>query len=260
MPLTVTLFPPEKGMLSFPGKSPLPSVWLAQLLSPTLLPAVIKFLRLTDGRDKSMKLVQYTLKLLLMRYLLAPQHKGLRTHLSALVSSFSTTRKITRLAHAIEPINELHSISLEGVPKGLSGYPLFRWQLGVFSTLLGVGNDLLDDMYCLAKIKVLPAHIGDWAERRSLYCWFSSICIDVHENIAQQRALARKIPLLPEEEQGAAAEKLYWVRLSLFKLLADGFFCSYDLSRATWSDEAYVGAGWLSGVLGTYKLWVKTNP
>ncbi|KAI9229134.1 MAG: peroxisomal biogenesis factor 11 [Piptocephalis tieghemiana] len=241
------------------------SLLLAKALSPTLLPACIRFLKVSDGRDKTMKLVQYTLKLVLLSHLRSPKHELLRTRLSALVSSFSTTRKILRLAHVLEPIEELRETWVKGQPKGLRRYDLIRWYLGTLSAFLGVWNDLFDDIYCLAKIKVLSAQAGEWAERRSLYCWMGSIVLDVHENMAQQQVLTQRIHHLskisPEgdEERFKLENKLYWLRISLVKFLADGFFCGYDLANASWSERAYITSGWFSGVMSTYKLWVKTN-
>ncbi|RKP11961.1 peroxisomal biogenesis factor 11 [Piptocephalis cylindrospora] len=258
MPLTVTVFPRKKGQESTvkgegPSSATPVSLLLATLLSPTLLPACIKFLKVSDGRDKTMKLVQYTLKLLLLSHLRSSKHKVLRTRLSALVSSFSTTRKILRLAHVIEPIEELRDTWVTGRPQGS------------LSAFLGVWNDLFDDIYCLAKIKVLSGRAGDWAERPSLYCWMASTILEIHENVAQQHDLSRRIHHLPkfasedDEERAKLEGKLYWLRISLVKFLCDGFFCGYDLANASWSERAYITSGWLSGIMSTYKLWVKTN-
>ncbi|RKP10917.1 peroxisomal biogenesis factor 11, partial [Thamnocephalis sphaerospora] len=229
------------------------------------------FVRQTDGRDKAMKLVQYSLKVLLWLALHRPRDARLRKRLSALVSAFSSTRKMIRLTHWVEPLKNLVEWSASGVP-----------------ITLGVLNDFFDDVYCLCRIKCLPKRFEHVSERWSLWCWYIGLWIDLHSNLMDQlriRAQIRKQTRLlthattkqsqtatltwqmsddaaqcQEEIDAKLAtlrEKEYWLRVSGGKLLGDFAFCTYDLFNWSFSDGWPAMTGLASGVLSSHKLWVK---
>lgn len=152
---------------------------------------VRKVLTITDGRDKALKLIQYFIKIVLHHGFITKRWP-LHASLSALASNFSTTRKIIRLGHIIEPTAELYNAAYTSSPKKLPTTTTERLLsfLSILGLVFGVGNDLADDVFCLSKIGVLPASWAKKAEPWSYRCWFAAILIDIHQMtrdiIAQQ--------------------------------------------------------------------------
>ena len=89
-----------------------------------------KVLLLTDGRDKSLKLIQYLSKLLIWAQVLNGKQIKRATNLA---SQLSLTRKIIRLAHWLDSVNDLANL------KQMNWYPLFY----AFNSILN-GNNLFD--------------------------------------------------------------------------------------------------------------------
>jgi hypothetical protein len=260
-----------------------------------LLTIYLRFVRQTDGRDKTMKLIQYSLKVLLWRAIKSPQDKVLRQRLSALVKAFSTTRKIIRLGHWLEPyeeiINWLASMPIRSkhanqqlaktASKSMSTIVLAKWLWDGVPPVVGFLNDLFDDIYCLCRINCLPKWMEDPSEIWSLRCWFLGIWLDLYNNTMEQLAVKRKINVqrqivarlqqdIAEYEHGRQPlqvaektlavlyDKQYWLRVSCGKFLGDLGFCTYDLFHWRFSDGWPALTGLLSGMLSAHKLWVKT--
>jgi hypothetical protein len=251
-----------------------------------------KVLTLTDGRDKALKLIQYFIKIILHHGFVSKQ-RSLYASLAALASNFSTTRKIIRLGHIIEPAAELYNIAYTS-PKKLPKTSKERVLsfLSILGLVFGLGNDLADDIYCLSKINVLPASWAKKAEPWSYRCWFAAILIDSHQMIRDiltqkakmnewQRVHAQTKSKELEEEHSRNTlhdelswidktdranliqewkdmeDKLFWLRLSLVKTMMDGGFCGYDLFQFQFSAGFQAWTGFISGVLSAYKLWCK---
>ncbi|RKP22765.1 hypothetical protein SYNPS1DRAFT_25367, partial [Syncephalis pseudoplumigaleata] len=149
-----------------------------------------------------MKLIQYTLKVLLWRAMKNPRDKLLRQRLSALTKAFSTTRKIIRLGHWLEPYEEIddwlatmpaEQRQVGKVPRSIGAAVLARWLWQGVPPVVGFLNDLFDDVYCLCRINCLPQWMEDPSEIWSLRCWFTGILLDLHGNVREQLVVRRKI-------------------------------------------------------------------
>lgn len=322
--------------LPTPAESPLPTpppVDLVKRQSPALslafhhLTTLRKFLVVTDGRDKALKLVQYIVKFFLWSYLDARKkhHSELHGHLHALASHFSTTRKIIRLGHVVEPYGEL--VDFASLPSLSTTAPrrerVFRALAAVYCAL-ALAQDVSDDVYCLAKIGAIPRHLAKQAESWSIKLWFVAIWLDVHKNLwdtwlvhekmqrlkheineREKRRRARKedqkdeelsydviefdfeLERREKEDEERMREKMFWLQLSLVKLLMDGAFCGefltlfscrmklrsfnyvvnyfpsifsgYDYFQCNFSDGFQAVTGLASGLLSSYKLWYKCS-
>ncbi|KAH8555381.1 peroxisomal biogenesis factor 11 [Umbelopsis sp. PMI_123] len=167
-----------------------------KILQPTSKPPVTilrKVLTLTDGRDKALKLIQYFIKIILHHGFIEKK-RSMHASLSALASNFSTTRKIIRLGHIIEPAAELYNIAYTSPRK----FPVTTKEkvdsfLRIMSLVFGIGNDLADDIYCLSKINVMPATWAKKAEPWSYRCWFTAILIDTQHMIRDIMAQQQKM-------------------------------------------------------------------
>lgn len=180
-----------------PTSPPPPSIPRLKLYSHFFL-LVQKYLKELDGRDKSIKVIQYAFKILLHHGLVNPKHW------SSMVSSFSLTRKILRLGLAIGPTRKL---LLEPTPS--------LWNSCVLVN--EIGNTVADDIYCLYKLGVVNSKLGKRAEVISMYCWFLGIMHDLHENYQTLQQLKAK----GSDQQ----EKIFMTQISLSKLMMDGIFC-----------------------------------
>ncbi|KAI8052953.1 hypothetical protein BDF22DRAFT_686216 [Syncephalis plumigaleata] len=261
-----------------------------------LLTTYLRFVRQTDGRDKTMKLIQYSLKVLLWRAIKNPRDKVFRQRLSALVKAFSTTRKIIRLGHWLEPYEEIldwlvnipiqsRQVSNQQLAKStLKSMPttvFAKWLWDGVPPVVGFLNDFFDDIYCLCRINCLPKWMEDPSEIWSLRCWFLGIWLDLYGNAMDQLALKRKIKVqqlivdrlrkdpteyehgmqslqVAEKALAVLYDKQYWLRISCGKFLGDLGFCTYDLFHWQFSDGWPALTGLLSGMLSAHKLWVKT--
>jgi hypothetical protein len=136
-----------------------------------------------------------------------------------------------RLGHWLEP---LHALSTR--PKT---------QLELLNTVLGLLNDVSDDVYCLSKIGLIDGVYGKIAEPWSNRLWMSTILLDMQE-LVHQHSITK-------------GEERYWIRIILTKLFGDLMFCAYDMYKWEFSEAWPIGTGMASGVLGAYKLWHKTS-
>jgi hypothetical protein len=167
----------------------------------------------------------------------------------ALTSHFSMTRKILRLAHALEPYSELSSLQLSS-----DNY------LEYLNGQLSVASDLSDDVICLAKMNILDSKWIDKMTPVSDRCWFMTIWLDMYENTRKTLELIQKRNKEEDEKNIYLLEqKIFMQRVSMVKLLSDLVFCSVDVFYL--GDRVNPGwqnvSGLVSAVLGTFKLYVK---
>ena len=197
-----------------------------------------RILLLSDGRDKILKIIQYVSKILLIHRALSVNSAKKANNLA---SSFSTGRKILRLAHFLDGIEELYT----------NKQSLFSF----FSVLVGILNDVSDDFVCLAKIGFLDKKWSDKFTPVSDRLWYLSVYLDVWDCLDGLQSIRKKAEKDPAQ-QAAIKEKLRIQRVSLIKLLADYVFCSIDVFKLDW-ERTQVYAGLVAAVLGSYKLYVK---
>jgi len=201
-PLPVHAFPPR-------------SIDAVKVFRSTLL--------VTEGRDKVVKLLQYTSRLILL--LSSAPSKRLRPF----ISQMSMTRKVLKLGHAIFPYLEL---TQERIPK-----------LVLIRAVVEIINDFWDDVYCLSRIGLLRSQrlqtVSEvWANR----AWMMGIIMDLHVLMERRSTMTKKlgavdekkllaVGVLENQEQQMRRKLLteaYWIDISIVKLLADfGFCCTF---------------------------------
>ncbi|RIB17683.1 peroxisomal biogenesis factor 11 [Gigaspora rosea] len=228
-------------------------------------PSTIEILRRllvhSDGRDKTLKIIQYFGKIILwLQASKTPKSKyGPTPRLKAMTSQFSTTRKIIRLAHFIEPYSDLcdYCSGARRTSRSSTSYEKFVHYLGSINAFLSILNDLFDDLYCLGKIDIIDKSIAKWAEPKAIKLWFFCICLDIHETFFKIYQIKNKIKKANSEESEKYQQKLYWLNISLTKLIMDFLFCGYDFFGLTFSDGVQAFSGFFAGILSFYKLWDK---
>ncbi|KAI9139598.1 peroxisomal biogenesis factor 11 [Paraphysoderma sedebokerense] len=232
-----------------------------------------KMLQLTDGKDKSLKLIQYFVKILLYKYITKTKNPNLHPRLSNLASNFSTSRKILRLGHWVDPVNDFLELPLKPstfLPLSLfnttSQQPLHQRILDYLNNInvvIGILNDLCDDVYAFAKIGVIKsANIKQKSEIWSSKLWMASICIDLMNGwLSLKKALGSyEISKKNEAEKSKQLdmkEKAKMSMVSFTKLLFDFGFCYCDLVPLKSGDGIQAFTGFGSAMLGSYKVWVK---
>ncbi|CAG8563681.1 4096_t:CDS:10 [Ambispora gerdemannii] len=247
----------------------------ASLISPkrAKLPPVEVFRRLvalSDGRDKTLKIIQYSAKLylwaflspssVLLKYRISTS-TFLKPRLSALTSNFSTTRKILRLAHFIEPYNELRDYITGDYKYPVDKIEILIYYIGFLNSIVGLLNDFFDDLYCLGKIGVLSKTIEKRAEPIAIRFWFFTILLDVNDCLLKVWLLNAKMRKVKdrcnEEEWKKLEEKKYWLKYNLVKFLMDLGFCGYDFFGLAFSDGWQAITGLIAGILSFHKLWIR---
>ncbi|KAF9141788.1 Peroxisomal membrane protein PMP27 [Mortierella sp. GBA39] len=238
-----------------------------------------------DGRDKTIKVIQYFAKVFLWLFLSDPkQYAVLATRLKALAKQFSTTRKVLRLGHFIDPMASVLTLAValrsnlrkQGLRQTLDKAPSQKWsntlrgRLGYLNTVLGFVQDISDDIYCLGVIGVLDRNFSDKAEPWSNRLWMVGVSIDLHENLQTIRDVRKQITALEvqmaiegdqdvEQEKSRQAQhvklttKLHWLKVTTVKLGGDFLFCGYDNLHCSFSDGFQAVTGFISGLAGAYK-------
>ncbi|KAG0306387.1 hypothetical protein BGZ98_002463 [Dissophora globulifera] len=241
---------------------------------------------LVDGRDKTIKVVQYFAKTILWLFLSNPvRYEILATRLKALAKQFSTTRKVLRLGHFVDPMATVLTMAVtlraslrkHGVRQMVDKAPSQTWKntvrdrLGSLNSVLGFCQDISDDIYCLGVIGVLDRSFTDKAEPWSNRLWMAGVSIDLHENLQSIRDVRKQIKALemkkPSNDSDSEEElkawsaqhtklttKVHWLQVTTVKLGGDFLFCAYDNLHCSFSDGFQAVAGLVSGIAGAYKF------
>ncbi|KAF9184761.1 Peroxisomal membrane protein PMP27 [Haplosporangium sp. Z 767] len=244
---------------------------------------------LVDGRDKTIKVIQYFAKVFLWLFLSdAKQYAVLASRIKALAKQFSTTRKVLRLGHFVEPMVTTLTIASalrtklrgRGLRQTLNKAPSQTWRntirdrLGRLNNVLGFIQDISDDICCLSTIGVLDRSFSDKAEPWSCRLWMAGVTIDLHENLQTIRDVRKQIKSLEhtmmqrdsdqekddEERKALSAQytklttKLHWLQVTTVKLTGDFLFCGYDYLHCSFSDGFQAVTGLISGIAGAYKF------
>ncbi|KAG9286646.1 hypothetical protein G9A89_012196 [Geosiphon pyriformis] len=227
---------------------------------------------LSDGRDKTLKIIQYSAKLYLWAVLspssLLAKHRlhtsvssTIKPRLSALTSHFSTTRKIFRLAHFLEPYTEFRDYVT-----GANAYPYdvaerLIYYIGFINSIVGMLNDFFDDVYCLGKIGVFNKGVAKKAEPIAIRFWFFNILLDINNCLIKiwlvNAAMRNVKGKGTEEELKKLKGKRYWLIYNLAKFSADLGFCGYDFFGFQFSDGWQAITGLIAGLLSFNKLWIR---
>ena len=197
--------------------------------TPSTSPDTVRILHdallLTEGRDKVVKLIQYTSRLLVL-FPFIPSKR-----LRPLISQMSMTRKVIKLGHGIYPYVEL-------TKGGLRTFALVR-------EIVEILNDFWDDVYCLSRIGFLRSRkLQQLSEAWANRAWMIGIIMDLYVLMQKRNVVKAKLETAPktflevggatsEKDQAISQKKLsteaYWIDVSTVKLLADLGFCCISL-------------------------------
>ncbi|KAI8924199.1 peroxisomal biogenesis factor 11-domain-containing protein [Entophlyctis helioformis] len=236
------------------------------LLQSLLFRAMVfrKILLLNDGRDKVLKCFQYTAKVLLWCLITdAKRFPGSHTRASIIASQFSTTRKIIRLGHWLEPLNDHLALAKDGYVKLSPSMSVSDKTIRVLAPLaawLGIINDISDDIVCVGKLGLVDKAWVKWATPISDRLWYASIFIDLHEAANGLRKLRYAMQQTTDAVERAKIQaKVTMQYVTLAKLSMDFVFCSVDVFELgdRVSDGWQAVTGFAAAILGTYKLYVK---
>ncbi|KAJ9082171.1 hypothetical protein DSO57_1006908 [Entomophthora muscae] len=233
----------------------------------------------TDGRDKSMKTIQYTLSVLMITVL--RKHKilpHLHASINGIMSMFGDARKVVRLANFTGFFSKLVYL-VQG--RGFSPYQTLtpiddrHYPLLIIKTASEFLNAITDDLFCLSRFNVIDKELGTNAKQLSIKLWWTSLSIDFYLNLLKFTSCKSKLAIATAKtnsseksnedtdiKQPNIAElnaQLYNFKLNLVKIFSDMIFCGYDLFHIKSNLEYMHFAAVVSGFIGYYRLWVKTN-
>ena len=217
----------QPSLSSLQSKEAHPPVSKPSLFPHDAVKIVHDAILLTEGRDKVVKLLQYTSRLLL----LFPSTPTKR--LRPFISQMSMTRKVIKLGHGIFPYVELTN-------GGLGTFALVR-------ALVEILNDFWDDVYCLSRIGLLRSpKVQRWSETWANRAWMTGIIMDLYVLMQKRSVMLVKLGTARNKKyldvrSGAddhvIREKLsveaYWIDVSIAKLLADLGFCGASFNYLT---------------------------
>ncbi|KAI7899166.1 uncharacterized protein BX663DRAFT_222315 [Cokeromyces recurvatus] len=197
-----------------------------------------KFLKHLDGREKSMKIIQYFLKVIL---LYRP-----RPFIHNLTNQLSLTRQLLSLGTAIDDFH-----SLQRQPTNL--FILNR-----------IVNAIADDIYCLCRI-IQPRNkrLQHYAALIAAYCWFMSILVNLKRQMREwSRDRMNKVTVLK-----SIADLVFCGKMIIFLYLCDELLfiyiylkknvCCYigcDIFHPSCHGQLQAWSGLISGLLAGYKM------
>lgn len=202
------------------------------------------------GTDKTIKLIQYTGRLLLWAtkqqfflqrkpLVLLYQLLELDARLNGMVSNFSQFRKIIKLGEWLAPTEDLLT----------SKHPFTS--LSYTKEIMEVVNTVGDDIYCLAKMGVVRNKtLGRNGELMANWGWYGAIFLNIRVALETYR-----VAVLSGNKND-----IFDAKLTLFKLANDFIFCTIDCLEPKGLSNIYqTVTGLSSGCVGFYKLWVKIS-
>lgn len=202
------------------------------------------------GLDKTIKLIQYTGRLLLWatkqrfftqqrKLVLLWKLAEMELRLNGLVSNFSMFRKIIKLGEWLGPVEDL--ITSKNATTSL------KYQAEVLEVINTIG----DDIYCLSKIGVVRGkRLGRNGELMANWGWYGAILINIKVAVETYRLAAK----------GGDGAAIWDAQLTLFKLANDFIFCTIDCLEPKGISNVYqTVTGLASGSVGFYKLWKKIS-
>jgi hypothetical protein len=218
------------------------------------LASILKVLRQTDGRDKTLKIIQYLSKVHILSLSPLQVKTDSAKKLQLLVSAFSMARKIIRLGHGLEPLEEL----IENCSHCSLGSSKQLVTIGNLNAFLSAVNEFFDDMVCLCKIGVVSKERGLWYEFYANYLWLICTMIDLRDQFeAHKKLVGKQKKDDTSTESKELKEKLFVNRISIAKLMADFLFCYYDIMEFDAAPRVQALCALIAGSIGWYKLYLK---
>ncbi|OBZ76489.1 hypothetical protein A0H81_03552 [Grifola frondosa] len=228
-----------------------------------------ELLKTSNGRDKTFKLMQYSLRMYLLFHttiMASPglRHKGRRPweaelmkRLQSAIAGFSLTRKCLILFNWLPPLTailaEHSSVPFSTGSQKQKPKPLLHTFLHASPpVLLEFVNGLADDAYTFSRLGLVGTRAGEQAGRLADWCWFASTLVNLVENSVERNVILDlqhqvESRLYTESMTGAtsksnpAANKIdekelarlqrqdYWIQITRIKLLMDLVYVSYNV-------------------------------
>lgn len=197
------------------------------------------FLKITSNRDKALKVIQYTLKLVILRRKRSKNIEGLKAFQN-IASALSLARLIYRLGDWIHPIYD----ELPAIIKGNIDYT----SIGFLESSMSFVNAILDDLITIDKCSKgeFPAfseHTTAFLELWSTKLWLGTTLINLYLQL-------KKISLTGNYDRKVQL-------LTVSKLACDVIFCLYDINDFPRYKELPIIAGLLAATIGIYKEILK---
>ncbi|EMD40555.1 hypothetical protein CERSUDRAFT_80223 [Gelatoporia subvermispora B] len=169
-----------------------------------------ELLKTSDGRDKTFKLLQYSLRLyLLFHAVVAPLRSRARNpwelelikRLESTVAGLSLTRKCLILFNWLTPLTSIQAQNSEDVyvpsgtlKKSSRHKPKPKPLLHTFlhappPVLLDFVNGISDDIYTFSRLGLIGKRTGARAARFADWCWFASTLVNLVENGVQRSVI-----------------------------------------------------------------------
>ncbi|XAO22847.1 hypothetical protein I312_101622 [Cryptococcus bacillisporus CA1280] len=243
--------PPALGAASLDGGEYLRRRAVTATGKPILAVQVMaKLMDSSNGRDKFLKCVQYTLKTYL--YILSLPLPALplppsparwlsahRRRLSLCIASLSLVRKCLLLLNPLRPLASL-----------LSPAPMSPRQMILH--LVDLAGAIADDLVCLARIALLRRTLGQRAEAWANRFWLLTTLIGLY-----------KLHFTEHETTSKTKEQVKEAKWTNRKLLADLLFVSYDILdphlpspiRSILGEPLKCTTGLVSGFISLTKLY-----
>ncbi|KAF1800925.1 hypothetical protein V8B55DRAFT_1599345 [Mucor lusitanicus] len=229
---------------------------------PSTFTVVQRILKDLDGRDKSMKIIQYMIKILLYHHsntTTTTTHQSAHLkQLTSLATQFSITRQVLCLGNASQDVKQLFAVKRD----------LYKQLLLINS----IANAVSDDVYCLHRIGVLPQRAwGRYSEVISAHCWFLSIIVGLSKNFES----------MCRAEVYGTQQELRLAQMTVCKSVADLLFCGElqhvvvacnddliylqcvmlgcDVFHPSFSKGLQAWSGLISGLLAGYKVYQRVR-
>lgn len=203
--------------------------------SPLAIVALVaKLIKNVSNRDKFLKVLQYSMKIRLLKGT-SSLNKETADVLRSLASVLSLSRLVYRLGDWLEP---LHDVINDG-PK---------MSLPYFETIISLCNAAVDDILCLNKAtkglwpmmsKPLQSSLDLWSSK----LWLSSTFIN----------MAILFKKMPQDKLKASTDQ----KLAMAKMVCDVVFCLYDIYGWEWMSELPILSGIIAACLGILRSALK---
>lgn len=232
-----------------------------------------KILAVYDGKDKSLKLVQYFLKILLDFDLIRPGVN--RSNVVKTTKDISDARKIFRLGRPIESLQSMRNAVASHI-KSTSADTTFHL---IYSVVEGTSN-ILDDFGTLVKLfswhsKSIDLYWVPFADENSILAWWITLHMDLYSMLITRRT---RNAATSEEHQEESTSLAQFVALrhrqflndpvfrlhciSILKVLSDYLFCAVEYTNFLTGKTASrlrTLSGFSSAACSFYKIYHKNK-
>jgi len=211
-----------------------------------------------DGRDKIIKVIQYTAKLVISVSENSRQQEKLNSKLKSFAKVLSEARRVFRLGNWLDNLHYIFVGSFTSSP--------FIRILEKTSTISGFGCSFLEDLALIKKIWSGSSHLVDRLESWSDFFWTIQIFLDIILNFIQLNKIFQKERKLyletrkdkeRNEELVSLSQSKNKLQLSQIKLVADLIFAANDAFELEAPSILVAICGLLSALIGSYKIFMK---